>query len=198
MKSILADFRRPKIAILTILEALNFYFWNISHLQMSNLSKSSKFKAAKMFKMAVFGASKWPKIEFTENLSARKFLKSPHCEFLIFRFSLKNLKTRQNGHFSKTYVNHPKLILQDFINFFISRNFLPRSRCVCRNVRFQSCHGSRCHYVRRFHYLSHSTSYMTVIWRPSLKFSKNFLLVSRKSQSSKVIFTIHIFARSQS
>ena len=102
---------------------------------MSKVPKYSKFRAAQMFKMAVFGASKWPKIEFTENLSARKFLKSPHCEFLIFRFSLKNLKTRQNGHFSKTYVNHPKLILQDFINFFISRNFLPH---FCRlKQRFQ-------------------------------------------------------------
>ena len=35
VKSILADFRRSKIAILTILEALNIDFWKISNLKMS-------------------------------------------------------------------------------------------------------------------------------------------------------------------
>ena len=51
VKSILADFRRSKVAILIILEALNIEFF-----------QNSKFIAAKMVKMAIFGASKCPKM----------------------------------------------------------------------------------------------------------------------------------------
>ena len=50
MKSTLADFRRSKIAILTILEALNFDFWEFQ--------KFLKFKPAKIVKIAVFEAPK--------------------------------------------------------------------------------------------------------------------------------------------
>ena len=51
-------------------------FEKISYLKLSKMLKKSKFKPAKMFKMAVFGASKF---DFTENLSGRYILKFPHC-----------------------------------------------------------------------------------------------------------------------
>ena len=55
MKSIYAGFRRSRIAISTILEALNLDFKGISHLKMLKIAKNSKFRAAEMVKMAVFG-----------------------------------------------------------------------------------------------------------------------------------------------
>ena len=57
VKSILANFRRSKTAILTILVGLNFDFWEKIHFKMSKITKKSKFRAAKMVKMAVFWAS---------------------------------------------------------------------------------------------------------------------------------------------
>ena len=66
VKSILAaDTRRWKSAILAILETVNFDFWEISHLKMSKISKSSKFGEAKMLKMAVFDLLKSSNIAFT-------------------------------------------------------------------------------------------------------------------------------------
>ena len=62
VKSILADFRMSKTVVLTILEGLKFELLGISHLKMSKVSKNSKFRAAQMLKMAVFGASKWHKL----------------------------------------------------------------------------------------------------------------------------------------
>ena len=65
MKSILADFRRSKIAVLTILKALNFDFCEKSHLKMSKISNNLKFWAAEVVKMADFETLKPPKIDFT-------------------------------------------------------------------------------------------------------------------------------------
>ena len=53
MKSILADLRRSKTGIPTILN-----FGKKSHLEMSKIAKNSKLRAAQMVKMAVFGTSK--------------------------------------------------------------------------------------------------------------------------------------------
>ena len=57
MKSIVADFRRLKTAILTILEALNFDIQENSYLEMSKIGKNAKIRAAKVVKMT--------KIDFT-------------------------------------------------------------------------------------------------------------------------------------
>ena len=59
----MTDLRRSKNAILTILEALNVDFWNNFTLSMSKIPKNSKFRAAKMVKMTIFGSSKseWQK-----------------------------------------------------------------------------------------------------------------------------------------
>ena len=37
-------------------------FGKISHLKMSKVPRNSKLRVAQMVKMAVFGASKWPKL----------------------------------------------------------------------------------------------------------------------------------------
>ena len=61
MKSILADFRRSKTAVLTISKALNFaYFEFMKNLTLENIKipTDSRFIVAQMVKMAVFGASK--------------------------------------------------------------------------------------------------------------------------------------------
>ena len=58
MKSILAYFGRPKTAIVTILKALNFDFWKNFTLENVKSAENSKFRAAHMVQMAVFGASK--------------------------------------------------------------------------------------------------------------------------------------------
>jgi len=58
VKSILADFRRSKAVISTILEALNFDFFEISYSIKSKVSKNSKLRAVQMVKMAVLWATK--------------------------------------------------------------------------------------------------------------------------------------------
>ena len=83
MKSILADFRRSKSAFLTILEALNFDFWKISHFAMSLVPKNLIFRPPQMVKIAVFGASKLPKLISHKNVSGRKILNFPNCVFPI-------------------------------------------------------------------------------------------------------------------
>ena len=65
MKSILADYRRAKTAIITFLEALNCDFLVISHFQMSKFPENSKVRAAKVDKTAVFGGFNLAKIDFT-------------------------------------------------------------------------------------------------------------------------------------
>ena len=56
LKSIAADFRRSKTAILTISEALNLDFWkNFTLEKMSKISKNAEFRAAHMIKMEDFG-----------------------------------------------------------------------------------------------------------------------------------------------
>ena len=62
VKSILADFRRSKTDILTILEALNFDFWKSYTLE--NVKNSQKFKiqSCSNDQNGSFGASKWPKL----------------------------------------------------------------------------------------------------------------------------------------
>ena len=47
------------------------------------MSKKSKFRGAKMVKMAILGTFNVTKINFTLNLSGSKILKFPHSEFLI-------------------------------------------------------------------------------------------------------------------
>jgi len=53
VKSNFGLFQKVKTAVLAILEALNFDFGKIAHLQMSKNHKNSKFRSAGMVKMAV-------------------------------------------------------------------------------------------------------------------------------------------------
>ena len=62
VKTILADFRRSIIAVLTILEALNFDSWKNFTLDNVKITKNSNLRTAQIVKMAVFGAPKWPKL----------------------------------------------------------------------------------------------------------------------------------------
>ena len=64
-KWILANFRRLKTAISTILAALKFNFCGISHLKMSIFSKNLKFRTAKVVKMAFLRGFHMAKIDFT-------------------------------------------------------------------------------------------------------------------------------------
>jgi len=59
VKSIFADFKKSKSAILTILEALTFDFWGYFTFEnVKNALKSKKIRAAKMVEMTVSWASK--------------------------------------------------------------------------------------------------------------------------------------------
>ena len=60
VKSIVADFRRSKTAVLTILEAMTFDFWK--NFMLENVKNSQKFNKLQMVRIAVFGASKLPKL----------------------------------------------------------------------------------------------------------------------------------------
>ena len=71
----LAEFKGSKNVTLTILEAYNFDYLPISHLTMSKISKISRFRAAQMFKMAVFN--------FLWVQNGRNILKFTHCVFPI-------------------------------------------------------------------------------------------------------------------
>ena len=55
-------FEAPKTAILTIWAALNFEFVDIFDIFKREIAKKSKIRAAQMVKMAVFWASKSPKL----------------------------------------------------------------------------------------------------------------------------------------
>ena len=61
---ILREISRSKTAILSILEALTYEFWEFLHVKVSKISKSSKFRADNVVKMTVFG-SYMTKIGFT-------------------------------------------------------------------------------------------------------------------------------------
>ena len=91
-KSILPDFRRPKTDVLTILKTLKLIFGKISHLEMSKIPKNSKFKIAQMVKMAVFGASKWPK------LISRKVWMAKNSEISTIPIRLPGLYLTQQQH----------------------------------------------------------------------------------------------------
>ena len=58
MKSILADFRRSKTTVLTIMIALNFEFWKNFTLEMSKVPKNAKLRATEMVKIAILRAPK--------------------------------------------------------------------------------------------------------------------------------------------
>ena len=63
VKSILADFRRSRTAVLTIMEALNFDFWK--NFTLENVKSSQKFKIQSYSNGqngSFLGASKWPKL----------------------------------------------------------------------------------------------------------------------------------------
>ena len=64
MKSILADFKRAKSVVLTILKALNFKFWKDFSLENVKNVQNFKFRAAQLVKKAVSGF-KITKIDFT-------------------------------------------------------------------------------------------------------------------------------------
>ena len=59
VKSILADFKNSKTAILPVLKALNLIVGKNFTLGNDQICKNSKFSAAQMVKMAIFGASKY-------------------------------------------------------------------------------------------------------------------------------------------
>ena len=52
------NFRGSKTAILAILKALNFEFWDIPHLEMLRIPKIWNFQVAKKVKMADFETKK--------------------------------------------------------------------------------------------------------------------------------------------
>ena len=64
VKSILADFRRSKTAILVNVAALNFEYWVIFDIFKCESTKKSKFKASKIVEMAVFDLLKSATIDF--------------------------------------------------------------------------------------------------------------------------------------
>ena len=81
VKSTLANFRGSKTVSLTILEPKSFDFLGITHLKMSKISKNAKFRAVHMVKMAVFAASKWPKL-FSHKIWVAK--KSWHFHIVVY------------------------------------------------------------------------------------------------------------------
>ena len=58
-------------------------FGKIPHFRMSKVPKNFKFRADQMVKMAVFGASKFPKLISRKNVSGLKILNFPNCVFPI-------------------------------------------------------------------------------------------------------------------
>ena len=65
VKSILADFRWSKTAILTILAVLFLTFWAIFDIFKCGISKKSWFKASKIVEIVVLDLLKSAKIDFT-------------------------------------------------------------------------------------------------------------------------------------
>ena len=84
VKSLLADFRRSKTAVLTNLEALNFDFLGISHLKISEYFKLLKLQSFSTGPNGSFWGFKISKIDLMENLSGRKILKFAYCVFPIW------------------------------------------------------------------------------------------------------------------
>ena len=82
VKLILADFRRSKTVILTILEALNSDFLRIHTWKCQKYQKVQNSELLKWSKWHFWGF-KMTKIDFTLNLSGRKILKFSHCLFSI-------------------------------------------------------------------------------------------------------------------
>ena len=62
MKSILVILKPKKLLVWPFGQLWILIFGKISHLKMSKVPKNSKFRAAQMVNMAVFGASKLPKL----------------------------------------------------------------------------------------------------------------------------------------
>ena len=73
----MADFSRPKSAILTILKALNLVLENVQSFQKFKIKNCSKSQNGS------FCSFKMTRIDLTQNLSDRKILKFPHCVFPI-------------------------------------------------------------------------------------------------------------------
>ena len=82
VKTILADFRRSIIAVLTI---LGFEFWFLVKFHTLQCQNSQKFKSQinSNNQNGSFWGSKMTKIDFTWNLSIRKVPKFPHSKFTI-------------------------------------------------------------------------------------------------------------------
>jgi len=74
VKSILPDLRRSKIAILVILEAFNFDFWEFLMLSNVEFSLKIKFKVSKMTRFAVFELVNLPNMISRKIRVAVKFL----------------------------------------------------------------------------------------------------------------------------
>ena len=70
-------FQKLKTAVLLILKAMNIDFWKNSTLKNVKVPKNLKSRATQMVKMAVFGASRWPKLISRKIWVAEKLLK--HC-----------------------------------------------------------------------------------------------------------------------
>ena len=78
MTSILADFRRSKTAVFTILEVLNFDFWKKVAIENVKSAHKHKIQSCSNGQNGSFWSFKMTKIVFTQNLSGRKILKFPH------------------------------------------------------------------------------------------------------------------------
>ena len=65
VKWILADFRRSKSTLLTIFEAFNHDFLEFHTWKCQNISNNQEFRAANIFKIAIYVPLKLAKINFT-------------------------------------------------------------------------------------------------------------------------------------
>ena len=81
VKSIFADFRRSKTAILTILKALNFVFWKNFILGNVKSSQNFNIRSYSNGQNGSYWCFKMTKIDFMWNLGGKKILKFPHFVF---------------------------------------------------------------------------------------------------------------------
>ena len=74
VKSILADFRRSKTAVLTILEAMNFEFWQFFTLENVKSVQKSKIQTCSNGQNGSFWGCNWPKLISHEMWVGEKLL----------------------------------------------------------------------------------------------------------------------------
>ena len=125
VKTILADFRRSIIAVLTILEALNFDSWKNFTLDNVKITKNSNLRTAQIVKMAVFGAPKWPKLILHEIWVSEKSRNFHIVNSQLGCPGLYNLKTpfylKIKSNSIKDWLNSLTLLWSSYTNSTSSR-----------------------------------------------------------------------------